>query len=51
MSHYKIVCACGVIVEECRCPAPQKSATVSKTPCPACLSKDLRDKIKDSRKN
>lgn len=26
-NHYKIVCACGAVVSQCRCPGPGKSVT------------------------
>lgn len=31
MSHFKVVCICGAVLSQCRCPGP-KAVTVAK-PC------------------
>lgn len=37
-AHTKRVCSCGVLMEECRCFAPNKNIVVIKDGCPRCKS-------------
>lgn len=44
--HFIILCSCGVLVAQCRCPGP-KVTTVKQNGCPKCAQVEKRKLAKD----